>query len=79
VAVHVPGQLIPPPVTVPLPVTLTVSVKRWLGTSKVAVTVFAMLIVTVQVVPEAVSHPLQPLKVDPLAGAAVSVTLAPLS
>jgi hypothetical protein len=35
--------------------------------------------VTVHVVPETVSHPLQPAKVDPLATLAVRVTLVPLS
>jgi len=35
--------------------------------------------VTVQVVPETVSHPLQPLNVDLLPAAAVSVTLVPRS
>src|SRR5712675_1360720 len=38
-----------------------------LGT-KVATTAFASLIVTVQVVPETASHPLQPANVDPTAG-----------
>jgi hypothetical protein len=45
---------------------------------KVAVTDFAILIVTVHVVPEIVSHPLQLPKVDPLAGLAVRVTGVPL-
>ena len=43
-----------------------------------AVTVFAALMVTVHVVPETVSHPLQPAKVDPPAAVAVRVTLVPL-
>ena len=64
-------------VTVPFPAWLTVRVKRC--ALKVTVTDFAALIVTVQLVPETVSHPLQPVKVDPLAGAAVSVTLVPRS
>jgi len=34
--------------------------------------------VTVQLVPETVSHPLQPLNVDALAGLAVRITLVPL-
>jgi len=46
---------------------------------KAAVTDLAALIVTVQVVSVTVSHPLQPPKLDPLAGLAVSVTLAPPS
>jgi len=48
-------------------------------TLKVAPTIRTPLIVTVQVAPEAVSHPLQPSNVDPLAGAAVSVTTVPLA
>ena len=75
------GQLINPSleVAVPLPVParLTVRVKRW--AVKVAVTDFAAVIVTVHVAPETVSHPLQAVKVDPLAGLAVRVTLMPLS
>ncbi len=64
-------------VTVPEPVLLTVSVK--VGTAKVAVTVVAALSVTVQVpVPEQ-PPPLQPLNVDPAAGAAVKVTAVPLA
>src|SRR3989442_11806642 len=63
-------------VTVPVPVLLTVSVK--VCTAKVAVTVVAALSVTVHVpVPEQ-PPPLQPLNVDPAAGAAVKVTAVPL-
>jgi hypothetical protein len=66
-------------VTVPLamrPVLLTVSVK--LCTAKVAVTDRATLIVTVQLVPETVSQPLQLVNVDPPAALAVRVTVVPL-
>src|SRR5207249_2771397 len=66
-------------VTVPLPapLELTVSVKDC--SAKVAVTVCAALIVTVQVpVPEQ-PPPLQPEKVEPAAGAAVKVTEVPLA
>src|SRR5207244_2826904 len=49
------------------------------ATLKVAVTDFAAVIVTVQIVPETVLHPLQLLKVDPAAGVAASVTIVPLS
>jgi hypothetical protein len=45
----------------------------------VAVTNLAALMVTVQVLPETESHPLQLLRLDPVAGAAVSVTTVPLS
>ena len=61
----------------PVPARLTVRVKRC--AVKVAVTDFAAVIVTVQVVPETVVHPLQLPKVEPLAGLAVRVTLMPLS
>ncbi len=37
----------------------------------------AAFMVTVQVVPEAVSHPLQPVKTEPTAGAIVRVTTVP--
>ena len=82
-AVQLLGQLISPSleVTVPLPVParLTVRVKSWLDGLNVALTDFAALSVTVQVAPETVSHPLQPLNVDLLPAAAVSVTLVPRS
>jgi hypothetical protein len=35
--------------------------------------------VTVQVVPETASHPLQPVKMEPVAGVAVRVTTVPPS
>jgi len=59
------------------PVLATVSVKRF--RSKVAVTTLAALIVTVQVVPETVSHPPQPTKLELLAALAVRVTVVSLS
>src|SRR5205807_7562204 len=67
-------------VTVPLlmmPVLLTVRVN--VCRVKVAVTDLAALMLTVQVVPEAASQPLQPVNVDPVAGVAVRVTTVPLS
>ena len=65
------------PVTGPLPVPAFVTVSAKLGTSNVAVTVVAAVIVTVQEpVPE--QPPLQPVKVEPAAGVAVSVTAVPL-
>ena len=72
----IPGGL---DVTVPpmMPVLLTVRVK--LCTAKVAVTDRAALMVTVQAVPETASQPLQPVKVDPVAGVAVRVTTVPLA
>ena len=59
------------------PLVLTVRMKRC--GSNVAVTVLAALMVTVHVVPETLSQPIQPKKVEPLAGVAVSVTLVPPS
>jgi hypothetical protein len=44
-----------------------------------AVTVFAAVIVTVQVLPDAVSHPLQPEKMESMFGVTVRVTTDPLS
>ena len=68
------GELVTVPL--PLPALLTVSAK--LGRLKVAVTVVAAETVTTQVpVPEH-PPPLQPLKVEPMAGLAVSVTAVPL-
>ena len=68
-------------VTVPLPVWRRVfwTVRVNLCTVKVAVTDLAALMVTVQVAPETVSHPLQLVKSDPVAGVAVRVTTLPLS
>src|SRR5438552_11193119 len=65
-------------VTVPLPVPAGVTVRVKVWSVKVAVTVVAALSVTTQVpVPEH-PPPLQPLKVEPMAGLAVSVTAVPL-
>src|SRR5438445_10861716 len=60
-----------------MPVLLTVRVN--VCRVKVAVTDRAALMLTVQVVPEAASQPLQPVNVDPVAGVAVRVTTVPLS
>jgi len=64
--------------TVPLPVpaVVTVSAKDW--SAKVAVTEVAALTVTVQVVVPEQPPPLQPVKVEPAAGAAVRVTTVPV-
>src|SRR5438093_10969559 len=65
-------------VTVPTPVPALVTVRAKLGTSNVAVTVVAADRVTVHEPVPVQPPPLQPLKVDPAAGVAVSVTAVPL-
>ena len=79
-AVQVAPQLMPAGllVTVPVPAPAGVTVRAKLGVVKVAVTVVAAETVTVQVpVPEQ-PPPVQPVKVEPAAGAAVRVTAVPL-
>src|SRR5207244_3006905 len=77
---QVAPQLIPPSleVTVPprMPVLLTERVKRC--RVKLAVTDLVPFMVTVQVVPETASQPLQPVKMEPEAGVAVRTTVLPL-
>ena len=66
-------------VTVPLPVPALLTVSAKLGRLKVAVTVVAAETVTTHdPVPEQLP-PLQPLKIEPAAGVAVSVTAVPLA
>ena len=66
-------------VTVPLPAPALLTVSAKLGTPNVAVTVVAAFNVTVHVpVPEQ-PPPLQPVNVEPVAGAAVSVSAVPLA
>jgi hypothetical protein len=73
-------QLIPPPVTVPLPVTETPS-GNWDAVPdeplKEAVTLFAELIVTEQDRDVPAQAPPQPLKLAPELGCAVRVTVVP--
>src|SRR5207247_9299048 len=79
-AEQVAAQLIPAGelVTVPLPVPAGVTVRVKVCTVKVAVTVVAAETVTTHVpVPEH-PPPVQPVKVEPAAGVAVSVTAVPL-
>src|SRR5438046_6701741 len=79
-AEHVAPQVIPAGalVTVPLPVPAGVTVRVKVCSVKVAVTVVAPETVTTHVpVPEH-PPPLQPVKVEPAAGVAVSVTAVPL-
>src|SRR5881409_20260 len=66
-------------VTVPLPVPLGLTVNVKVCSAKVAVTVVAAPSVTEQVPVPAQPPPLQPVKVEPAAGAAVSVTAVPLA
>ena len=63
-------------VPVPVPALVTPSVKGC--SAKVAVTAWAALIVTVHVPVPVHPPPLQPLKVEPVAGVAVKVTAVPL-
>jgi hypothetical protein len=85
-ALHAAGQLSPAGllVTVPLPVPATLTVSAWGITGggvkvKVAVTLRAWVILTVQEPVPLHPSPLQPTNVDPLAAAAVNVTLVPAS
>src|SRR5262245_57374170 len=64
-------------VPLPAPLLLTVSAKLW--TAKVAVTEVAALMVRAQVPVPVQAPPLQPVKVEPAAGVAVSVTAVPLA
>src|SRR3989441_6267788 len=78
-AEQVAPQLIPAGelVTVPLPVPAGVTVRVKVCGEKVAVIVVAAETVTTQVPVPVQPPPLQPLKADPAAGAAVSVTAVP--
>src|SRR5205809_7819545 len=66
-------------VTVPLPVPAGVTVRVEVCTVKVAVTVVAAESVTTHVPAPEQLPPLQPVKVEPAAGVAVSVTAVPLA
>src|SRR5207249_3856476 len=66
-------------VTVPIPAPLGMSVTAKLCTAKVAVTVVAAVTVTTQESVPVHAPPLQPVKTDPAAGAAVSATTVPLT
>ena len=66
-------------VTVPLPAPALLTVRAKVGTSKVAVTVVAADMVTVHEPVPVQLPPLQPVKVEPVAGVAVSVTAIPLA
>jgi hypothetical protein len=79
-AEHVPGQLIPLPVTLPEPVPATATVRVCGGGGvfvNVAVTDSAALIVTVHFPVALHPPPDQPVNLEPDAGAAVNVTFVP--
>ena len=63
--------------TVPMPAPAVVTLRTTVGV-KVAVTTVAAVRVTVHVPLPVQLPPLQPLKTDPVAGVAVSVTIVPL-
>src|SRR5438552_4135686 len=65
-------------VTVPLPVPALLTVRATVGV-KVAVTVVAAVRVTLHTPVPVQPPPLQPVKTEPLAGVAVSVTTVPLA
>jgi len=79
-ALHVAPQSIPAgllvTVSLPLPVLVTVRVYNCV---KLAFADLAGPMVTLQFVPETVSHPLQPVKMEVRAGVAVSVTTVALT
>src|SRR5271154_3228463 len=81
-ALHVGLQLIPAgalvTVPVPVPASVTVNAKLLVPPPKVAVTVVAAVTVMVQL-PVPSHGALQPVNVDPVAGAAVKVTAVPLA
>src|SRR5689334_18787849 len=70
------GALVTEPVPVPARVTVSA---RWAMAAKVAVTLRAALMVTVQVVAVPVQEPLEPVKLEVGDGAAVRVTLVPVA
>lgn len=76
-ALQVPGQLIPFPVTVPLPVPANVTLTGNAVGMKSALTDCAEFIVTVHA-PVPAQAPLHPLNTDPAAAVGVSVTAVPL-
>jgi hypothetical protein len=78
VALHVDPQLIPLGVDVTEPLPLAATVSGYVSSVKVAVAVFSVFMVTTQL-PVPVHAPLQPVKVDPAAAVAVSVTAVPFA
>jgi hypothetical protein len=78
-AVHAAPQSIDPPapVTVPAPAPAFTTVSAWPFNANAAATTVSASIVTLQVPPVTVSHPVQPVKVEPVAAVAVRATCAP--
>jgi len=81
-AVQVPGQVMPVGllVTVPVPAPAVITVSGTLPgevRSNVAMMLAPVVRSTVQVAPEALVQPVQPVNVDPAAGFAVSVIVVP--
>ena len=70
-----PRQLIPPPATVPLPLTVTVSTLS--DGSKVAAALLAMSILQVALSPENSQLPSHPVSLWPLSALASSTTVSP--
>ena len=73
------AQAMPGPVTVPVPVPVATVVSRYVDGWKVAVTFFAAVMETVQLVPAYVLQPDQLLKIDDPSGVAVRVTVSPFA
>ena len=73
-------QLIPPSleVTVPLPLPVVLTERVKVCRLKLAVTARAVLMVTLQVVPETASQPLHAANIESKAGVAIRVTTVPL-
>jgi hypothetical protein len=72
-------QEMPPPVTVPRPAPNVFAVRSQVAGWKVAVTLFAPVIDTVQLVPETLVQPSQDLKMEASPGAATRVRLPPFA
>ena len=67
-------HVMPAPVTVPRPVPDVLAVRSHVAGPNVAVTVFAMVIETVQTFPDTDVHPSQDEKTEPVSAVAVRVT-----
>ena len=72
-------HVMPGPLTVPWPIPVAVTVSVYAAGWNVAVAVFGIVMLTVHVVPLTVAQPDQLLKIEPAAGSATSVTVAPFA